>query len=133
MVECEPPMPQGQSAVPAAEAQVIFATTPVFNAAISVAFLGETVGSHTVVGGGVIIAASLLPSGIDWLNFLWSKRGGGGGGGGGGGSGGGGILSSSRVAGRRVSDRALPVTDQEELGRHLTRDEGKAAGALRRP
>ena len=64
----------GQSAVPAAEAQVIFATTPVFNAAISVAFLGETVGYHTVVGGGVILGASLLPSAIDWINYVLAKR-----------------------------------------------------------
>jgi drug/metabolite transporter (DMT)-like permease len=54
---------RGQSRVPAAEAQLIFATTPVFNAALA-AGLGETASAGTVVGGGVILAASLAP-------FLW--------------------------------------------------------------
>ena len=52
---------KGQRIVPAAEAQVIFATTPVFNAAISVAFLGEAAGGHTLLGGAVIVFASVLP------------------------------------------------------------------------
>ena len=41
---------RGQAAVPAAEAQLVFATTPVFNAALSIAFLGERAGSDTLVG-----------------------------------------------------------------------------------
>lgn len=52
---------KGQRIVPAAEAQVIFATTPVFNAGISVAFLGEAAGGHTLLGGAVIVFASVLP------------------------------------------------------------------------
>ena len=52
---------KGQRIVPAAEAQVIFATTPVFNAAMSVAFLGEAAGGHTLLGGAVIVFASVLP------------------------------------------------------------------------
>ena len=52
---------KGQRTVPAAEAQVIFATTPVFNAVISVGFLGEAAGRQTLLGGAVIVAASVLP------------------------------------------------------------------------
>jgi drug/metabolite transporter (DMT)-like permease len=52
---------KGQRTVPAAEAQVIFATTPVFNAVISVGFLGEAAGGQTLLGGAVIVAASVLP------------------------------------------------------------------------
>ena len=52
---------RGQSAVPAAEAQLIFATTPVFNAAVAAAALGETATTNTLVGGAVILAASLAP------------------------------------------------------------------------
>jgi drug/metabolite transporter (DMT)-like permease len=52
---------RGQSAVPAAEAQLIFATTPVFNAAAAAAALGETATTNTLVGGAVILAASLMP------------------------------------------------------------------------
>ena len=52
---------RGQSAVPAAEAQLIFATTPVFNAAAAAAALGETATTNTLVGGAVILAASLAP------------------------------------------------------------------------
>ena len=52
---------RGQSAVPAAEAQLIFATTPVFNAAVAAAALGETATTNTLVGGAVILAASLMP------------------------------------------------------------------------
>ena len=55
---------RGQAAVPAAEAQLIFATTPVFNAALSIAFLGESAGSNTLVGGAIILAASLLPAAL---------------------------------------------------------------------
>ena len=106
----------GQTAVPAAEAQVIFATTPVFNAAISVAFLGESVGQHTLLGGGVIIAASVLPSAIDWVGGL---RGGGGGGGGGAGGGGGGSAGGGGGGGklaRVASSRALQGGDDEPWG-----------------
>ena len=42
---------KGQRIVPAAEAQVIFATTPVFNAGISVAFLGGGCGGAHFAGG----------------------------------------------------------------------------------
>lgn len=52
---------KGQRTVSAAEAQVIFATTPVFNAVISVGFLGEAAGGQTLLGGAVIVAASVLP------------------------------------------------------------------------
>ena len=55
---------RGQAAVPAAEAQLVFATTPVFNAALSIAFLGERAGSDTLVGGAIILAASLLPAAL---------------------------------------------------------------------
>ena len=52
---------RGQSTVPAAEAQLIFATTPVFNAAVAAVALGETATTNTLVGGAVILAASLAP------------------------------------------------------------------------
>ena len=38
--------------------------TPVFNAALSIAFLGESAGSNTLVGGAIILAASLLPAAL---------------------------------------------------------------------
>ena len=53
---------KGQAAVPAAEAQLVFATTPVFNAALATAFLGERPTIETLVGGLIIIAASVAPS-----------------------------------------------------------------------
>jgi len=52
---------RGQSTVPAAEAQLIFATTPVFNAALAATALGETATTNTLVGGALILAASLAP------------------------------------------------------------------------
>ena len=52
---------RGQSTVPAAEAQLIFATTPVFNAALAAMALGETATTNTLVGGALILAASLAP------------------------------------------------------------------------
>ena len=52
---------RGQSTVPAAEAQLIFATTPVFNAAVAAVALGEMATTNTLVGGAVILAASLAP------------------------------------------------------------------------
>ena len=52
---------RGQSTVPAAEAQLIFATTPVFNAAVAAVALGETASMNTLFGGAVILAASLAP------------------------------------------------------------------------
>jgi len=53
---------KGQAAVPAAEAQLVFATTPVFNAALATAFLGERPTIETLVGGLIIITASVAPS-----------------------------------------------------------------------
>lgn len=52
---------KGQASVSASDAQVIYATTPVFNALVSVLALGETLTTNTVVGGAVILCASLAP------------------------------------------------------------------------
>jgi drug/metabolite transporter (DMT)-like permease len=52
---------KGQASVSASDAQVIYATTPVFNTFVSVLALGETLSTNTVVGGAVILCASLAP------------------------------------------------------------------------
>jgi len=55
---------KGQASVPAAEAQIIYATTPVFNAVLSVVLLHESLSPNALLGGAVILAASLAPVGF---------------------------------------------------------------------
>ena len=50
---------KGQGGVPASEAQLVYAATPVFNAGVSALALGETLTPNAVLGGAVILAASL--------------------------------------------------------------------------
>lgn len=52
---------KGQAGVPAAEAQVIYASTPAFNAVLSVALLDETMSTNSLLGGAIIFASSLAP------------------------------------------------------------------------
>lgn len=52
---------RGQAVVPPEQAQLIFATTPVFNAVVSSLVLGETATINTLVGGSIICAASVAP------------------------------------------------------------------------
>jgi drug/metabolite transporter (DMT)-like permease len=52
---------KGQALIPASEAQVVYASTPVFNALVSVVALGETLSTNTILGGAVILCASLAP------------------------------------------------------------------------
>jgi drug/metabolite transporter (DMT)-like permease len=52
---------KGQAGVPAAEAQIIYASTPAFNAVLSVALLNETMSTNALIGGGVIFVSSLAP------------------------------------------------------------------------
>jgi drug/metabolite transporter (DMT)-like permease len=52
---------RGQAVVPAAQAQVIFSSTPIWSAALAFA-LGERAGPGTWAGGALIVAASLYLS-----------------------------------------------------------------------
>eukprot|EP00747_Dinoflagellata_sp_TGD_P153598 gnl/TRDRNA2_/TRDRNA2_177414_c0_seq2.p1 gnl/TRDRNA2_/TRDRNA2_177414_c0~~gnl/TRDRNA2_/TRDRNA2_177414_c0_seq2.p1 ORF type:complete len:438 (-),score=34.48 gnl/TRDRNA2_/TRDRNA2_177414_c0_seq2:208-1521(-) len=52
---------RGQASLPVTQANLIFATSPVFTAAFAAALLGETLSQETLRGGAIIIAASLLP------------------------------------------------------------------------
>jgi len=65
---------KGQSVVPAAEAQVIFATTPVFNALVSCVFLGEAIGADVAAGGGILVLASALPAAAEWRESRDRRR-----------------------------------------------------------
>ena len=49
----------------ASEAQVIYASTPAFNALVSVLALGETLTKSTIIGGAVILVASLASFFVD--------------------------------------------------------------------
>lgn len=52
---------QGQSRVPAARAQVLFSTTPLWSTAIAIVLLHEAaLGTAEVAGGALIIFASVL-------------------------------------------------------------------------
>lgn len=50
---------KGQGRVSAPEAQLVYAATPVFNAVVSTLALGETMTTNTLIGGGIILAASV--------------------------------------------------------------------------
>lgn len=52
---------RGQAIVPPEEAQLIFATTPVFNAVVASLVLGETATPNTLIGGFIILTASVAP------------------------------------------------------------------------
>jgi drug/metabolite transporter (DMT)-like permease len=56
---------KGQAGVSASEAQVIYASTPAFNALVSVLALGETLTKSTIIGGAVILVASLASFFVD--------------------------------------------------------------------
>ena len=50
---------KGQGRVSAPEAQLVYAATPVFNAVVSTLALGETMTTNTLIGGCIILAASV--------------------------------------------------------------------------
>jgi len=50
---------KGQGGVPASEAQLIYAATPVFNAGVSALVLEEALTPNAALGGAVVLAASL--------------------------------------------------------------------------
>ena len=55
--------PQGQSTVPASEAQVIFSTTPLWSVAFAWVLLGgEPISERTWIGGTAVLLAGLLAS-----------------------------------------------------------------------
>jgi drug/metabolite transporter (DMT)-like permease len=56
---------KGQAGVSASEAQVIYASTPAFNALVSALALGETLTKSTIIGGAVILVASLASFFVD--------------------------------------------------------------------
>ena len=56
-------LPQGQSTVPPADAQIIFSTVPLWSAAFAWLLLGgEVMGEYTWVGGAAILAAGVIAS-----------------------------------------------------------------------
>ena len=50
---------KGQAGVSASDAQLIYATAPALNAIVSFYVLGETLTANALVGGGIILAASV--------------------------------------------------------------------------
>ncbi len=62
---------KAQESVSPSETQVLLASEPLFATAMSCILLGEKLGSNGVLGGGLLILAVLLASGV--IDALKSK------------------------------------------------------------
>jgi len=52
----------GQKVVPASETAVLFSMQPLWATAMAVTLLGETIGTKSIVGGGLIVGATVIAS-----------------------------------------------------------------------